>query len=96
MSASIHVGDVGTELRADTRSDLTGANSVALLVEKPDGTQATWVGINLDNRYVQYFTVDGDWSVEGEYCIHAFAEFATGSQFHGNVAKLMVRKLYCQ
>jgi hypothetical protein len=45
-----------------------------LLVEKPDGTIATWIGNILNIFAISYITVEGDFDQAGEYKLQAYIE----------------------
>lgn len=63
----IYVGDTGTAIIADTEADLATATETNLIVEKPDRSIVTWVGVREGETSVKYLTVEDDLNIKGIY-----------------------------
>jgi hypothetical protein len=87
-----YVGDIGTEILVDTCSDLTGATSVSIVVEKPNGDIETWSGTVSDTRYISYIVMNGDFDQSGEYWFQARVVFPSWSG-SGNMGKFYIRPI---
>ncbi len=96
---TIHVGDVGTVLRAEVKDEdggvvnLAGASALVILLLKPDGTSLLTKTAVLytdgADGIMQYVTIDGDLDQPGLWRIQAHVSIA-GGDWHGEVAKFRV------
>jgi len=63
-----YVGDVGTIIIVDIGESVSAATYTALKVRKPGAdTEYIWSGEVYNTNYVKYTTVDGDFSIAGQY-----------------------------
>lgn len=97
----IYKGDVGTELRVDTRIDLSSQTKVRLKVMKPGSdTEVEWTPtvVAADDgveSVLKYIADTDDFDVVGWYNLIAYVEFGGGtSKFHGEPARFEVHELY--
>lgn len=86
-----HVGDTDTEILLDTKRDLTNADSVAIVITRPDGTEAIRVGQVYDTTWVRYKTQATDFTIPGLYYLKpkVTLQYAAWSG-SGNTAELEV------
>jgi hypothetical protein len=90
MASKIYVDDIGTLIRVNCASDITGATTTDIYVKKPDGTTVTWNGaIDTDPNYLKYTVVSGDFDQAGTYKAHAYVETAAG-QWTGEIFRFNV------
>lgn len=89
----LYASTVGVTLQVETTIDLTGASKVSLLVKKPSGAEAEWVGTPVGTT-VQYVTQPNDLDEAGLYSIQVKAEFPDGSVFFGETVRLTVFEKY--
>lgn len=96
-----HVGDIGTPITLDSGVDLTGYSVTDILVTKPDGSEETWTGTDVDvvrddlvagnNRGVQYTTqTANDLDQAGKYHIRTHIENGSGGAWNGKIYCLIV------
>lgn len=75
-----YVGDVGTEVLVDTKSDISTATVLKLLVKKPSGEEIEWVGVlgppNSIGVYtkIKYIVKEGDWDTQGWWLVQSYVE----------------------
>ena len=85
----IFKGDVGVDLRVDTKIDLTGASQTTLKVRKPNKREVEWTATTSGTE-LRYTTASGDFDVAGVYRICAYVEFGAASKHTGETAELTV------
>jgi hypothetical protein len=90
----IYVGKIGLEIRAEIGQSLSGATSMKILVQKPDGEEVEWVAAQYNSTTIYYVTVDGDLDEAGIYRYHAYVEWGAASVHVGEMLKLKVYELY--
>ncbi len=73
----VFVGDVGTVIFVNTKSDISGATTLELLIKKPSGKEETWPGVLDGNSRIKYTINDGDFSEPGDYHLQAYVELPT-------------------
>lgn len=73
MSNKIYVGDIGTIIEVDCIIDISGATVGNVLIEKPDGSTATWTA-TVTGTLLKCVTEAGDLSVPGVYTAQAYVE----------------------
>ena len=74
-----YVGDIGTVITVDTGTPIADATVVKLMVLKPGASaEVEWTGAIYNTNYVRYTTVDGDFSIKGNYKIQAFVDTPSG------------------
>ncbi len=54
---SVYAGDVGTIIKLDCQTDISGADDHFIRYEKPDGTAGEWDGVVSGTDYVQFTTI---------------------------------------
>lgn len=66
----VFVGDVGTLVEIDMQDGMTGATDISFQVRKPNGNDAVWTPITVNNiTFLRYTAVVGDWDQEGNFII---------------------------
>lgn len=85
-----YVGEVGTIILLDTGEDVSDASSVAIKVQKPDGTEATWAGEVYQNNYVKHALQAGDLDQEGAYQLQAYVAASGSYTGRGETVELPV------
>ena len=78
----IYAGSYGIKLTAETKSDLSTAVQVSLIVKKPDGSEVEWVGV-INGSTIEYVLQQGDIDIAGKYLIQTKAVFNDGSVIYG-------------
>lgn len=97
MSSEIHVGDIGTELRAtiydgDTVVDLSAATELLFIMRKPDSTV---VELTADlytdgtDGIISYVVVSGDFDQVGQYKLQAKVS-VDGGTYSSNIVSFKV------
>ena len=78
---SVHIGDYGYVIQVDTGgvTNISGADTVELLMEKPDGTTATITGAISGTQYITWTATADYFTLTGEYQLRAKVTW-TGSQ----------------
>jgi len=80
MSNKSYVGDYGTVIELDTKSDILDGETLKISVMKPGSSSETqWDATKLTTTKIGYTTVDGDFNVAGTYQLQAFITSDTGS-----------------
>jgi hypothetical protein len=74
IDGKYYVGSIGTEILVDVCIDITSATVTDLLVEKPDGTIATWGGTVYEITKIRHVVEAGDFDQAGEYYVQAYVE----------------------
>lgn len=81
MSCTVkhYIGEIGTRVLVDVKSDISVATVTDLKVKKPDGKVVIWPGnvYGANNDFIRYVTVAGDFSVAGIYKLQAVIESPT-------------------
>ena len=85
----IFKGDVGIDLRVDTKIDLTGATKTVLRVQKPNKQEVEWTA-TVSETELRYTTTSPDFNIVGVYLISAYVEFGATSKHAGETAELTV------
>lgn len=91
----LYVGTVGVTVIVTTGITLTGATTVELLVQKPDGTDVVWTSAIDDTnaQRIKYVIASGDLDIAGAYLVQA--KVYLGSEILiGETYKLVVYDLY--
>lgn len=89
----LYVGDIGTEIILDTKTDISGASSVAIKYMKPGTTSiSSWVGTILDGTKVRYVLQVDDIDVSGTWKIMAYVNMGAWAG-HGETVTLSVYDL---
>lgn len=79
MATKSYVGDIGTVILVDTKSDLSDATVLELKIKKPSGaimtkTATIPVGLTGADGIISYTTVAGDFDENGKYYLQAHVE----------------------
>ena len=69
-----YIGDIGTELRFDTGSDISDATIMKIIYEKPSGATGTWAGSLLGTTKINYVTQADDWDETGKWTYQIYIE----------------------
>lgn len=69
--SKIYKDDVGTIILVDCGINITTATVRELKVKKPDGTYATWAGVQEGTNQIKYVLQAGDVNQDGTYVIQA-------------------------
>lgn len=88
MLPYVFLNDIGTLIKLDVGSDVTGATVHKIKFIKPDGTTGDW-DATVATQYLQYTTVDGDLDQVGEWVAQALVTTASGT-WHGEIARFDV------
>jgi len=82
--SKIYVGQCGVIIRLNANPDelpecdIATANTLKILVKKPDGTLKEWTATRYsDTDKIQYTTQDGDLDIKGTYKLQAYVEWTT-------------------
>lgn len=97
MSSEIHVGDIGTELRAtiydgDTIVDLSSSTELLFFLKKPDGTISQLIAdlyTDGTDGIIRYIVVDGDFDQVGQYKLQARVS-VDGGTYNSSIASFKV------
>ena len=100
--SKIYVGDVGTVIRLDTDPsgdagiDLSSADTLKILVKKPDGTLDEWEATQYsDTTQIQYITEEGDLDIKGTYKFQAYIAWDNpASEHRGETASIKVYEAF--
>jgi len=90
MIPYVFLNDIGTLIRVDVGSDVTGATIKQIKYIKPDGDSGNW-DATVNGQYLEYTTVDGDLDQEGEWIVQAKVA-VTGGTWHGEITRFEVQK----
>jgi len=93
MRTKPYVGDVGTVITVNTKTNLTTATLLQLHVLKPDGTQVIWNGTLYNTKYIRYTTGGDDLDISGDYRLQAYVELPLW-RGHGDATTFRVYDLY--
>lgn len=88
-----YVGEVGTQILLDTETALATATLVAIKVEKPDGTTATWTGAVASSTKISYTLTASDFDQAGLYKMQAYVEVDT-VKWYGETFEMVVYDVY--
>lgn len=86
----IFVGDVGTLLRVDVGTDITGATTHQIKYTKPEGDRGVWEAI-INGQYLEYTSQADDFDQAGDWTIQAYVVTSAGS-WHGRSGRFTVYK----
>lgn len=67
----IYKDDIGTVIKVDCGTDLTGATAMKIKVKKPDGTKVEWSASIVEVQKLAYTIVSGDLDQDGTYYLNA-------------------------
>lgn len=72
-----YVGDIGTRIRTDLNSNISGAQTITYKYKKPNGITGDWACQveSFTGGIVYYDVVSGDFDVSGQYKIQTLVEF---------------------
>lgn len=87
--SKVFVGDIGTVLTVDTKSDVSSASQSDIEVQKPDGSISTWTGAVNSSNYIKYIVGSGDFNIPGNYICQAYIELPTWTG-HGEPFSIVV------
>lgn len=90
MIPYVFLNDIGTLIKVDVGSDVSGASTKLIKYIKPDGTEGSWDS-TVATQYLQYITVDGDLDQIGQWEVQAKVTLVGGT-WHGEVTRFEVRK----
>ena len=88
MLPYVFFNDIGTLIKVDIGSDVTGATVHKIKLIKPDGTIGEW-DAEVSTQYLQHTTVDGDLDQIGEWVAQSFVTTEFGS-WHGEITRFEV------
>ena len=72
--AKYYVGDVGTLVLVDVKSDITTGTVFKMKILKPLGGEAEWTATREGQTRMKYNIVAGDWDEPGHYKLQAYVE----------------------
>lgn len=88
MLPYVFLNDIGTLIRVDVGSDITGATVHKIKYIKPDGSTGDW-DATVSTQYLQYTTVADDLNQIGEWIVQALVTTASGT-WHGEITRFEV------
>ena len=83
-----YVGD-DPLIRIDCVNSLIGAANPKILYQKPDGTTGSWTAEIVNDRYLEYQTIDEDIELEGLWLLHSSVTFG-GKEKVGNLTSVRI------
>lgn len=89
MLPYVFLNDIGTLIRVDVGSDVTGATVKKIKYIKPNGDSGDW-DATIATQYLQHTTVDEDLDQVGEWIVQALVTTGSGT-WHGEVTRFEVR-----
>lgn len=90
MLPYVYLNDIGTLIKVDVGSDITGATLHQIKFIRPDGSSDNW-DANVATRFLQHVTVDGDLNMIGEWIVQALVTTGSGT-WHGEITRFEVLK----
>ena len=101
--AYIHKDDEGTQLRvqiteSDVAVDVSSAQSITFIIQKPDGTVITKAGSNVTDGtdgWVRYVTVDGDINQQGWYELEVHVQFLS-TEYYTDIERIRVGRIIAE
>jgi len=84
--------DVGTRIRLDTSTDLTGYSEVKILALSPTGTAYTLAASVVDSKKIEHTKTATTLNEEGTWTLQAYVKFADGTEYKGDLVSLVVRE----
>jgi hypothetical protein len=80
---SVSIGDTGWTLKIDTgvTTSLATSTGVYIIVEKPDGTSATYTGTVSGTRYILYTFATAPFTTAGTYQFRSKVTFASATLY---------------
>jgi len=90
MLPYVYLNDIGTLIRVDVGSDITGATVHQIKYIKPDGSTGNW-DANVSTQYLQHTTVEDDLDQIGEWIVQALVTTVSGT-WHGEITRFDVLK----
>ena len=82
-------GDIGTLIRCDAGTALSGASSIVIKYEKPDGVTGSWTA-SANGDYAEYTTQSDDLDVVGTWSAQIYVAGLSGWTGHGEKARFNV------
>ena len=100
--SKIYVGDVGDIVRLNANPlelpevDIATANTLKILVKKPDGTLKEWTASRFgETDKIQYLTKEGDFDIKGTYKLQAYVAWTTPASGHrGETTRIKVYEAF--
>lgn len=94
--ATAHVGDIGTSITVDLGVDISSATELKFVLLRPTSTDRTMVKepTSSDATSVTYRTVDGDFSVSGNYSVQIYYEDSAWSGYSTVVSFPVETRIY--
>jgi len=71
MTGKHYIGETGTEILLDTKTDITAATDTRIKCKKPGGTIVEWAAAVKDTTKLSYITSSGDFDQAGVYRVQA-------------------------
>lgn len=88
MLPYVFLNDIGTQIRVDVGSDITGALTKQIKYIKPNGDSGAWEA-TVSTQYLIYTTQDGDLNQSGEWVAQAKVQTGSGT-WHGEITRFEV------
>jgi len=82
-------GDIGTKIKLDSDSTLTGATTLQIKYKKPSGTTGAWTATIEGTEYAYYLTEEDDLDESGVWELQLYAVLSAW-QGHGAITKMVV------
>ena len=90
MLPYVFLNDIGTLIRVDVGSDITGATVREIKYIKPNGIKGAWTATVVE-KYLHYVTKEGDLDQIGEWIVQALVTTSLGT-WHGEITRFEVQE----
>lgn len=89
-SSVVFVGDVGTRLTLNCKTDVSAAQVMRVVYKKPDGVTGYWTAtLHVDTEKIYYDTQAGDLDLGGKWQFQSYIELPAWKG-HGRIAELQI------
>jgi len=86
----IFTTDVGTRIRLDTSTDLTGYSEVKILALSPTGTTYTLSASVVDSKKIEHIKTATTLNEAGTWTLQAYVKFKDGTEYKGDLVSLII------
>jgi len=90
--SKIFTTDVGTKIRLDTSTDLTGYAEVKILALSPTGTSYTLSANVVDSKKIEHTKTATTLNEAGIWTLQAYVKFKDGTEYKGEFVSLIISK----
>ena len=89
-TSKVYEYDIGTEIKLDAGTDLTGYQILEIHYLKEDGTEGIWSASHVETTKARYITASGDITPNGKWKLKIFVVMSGGDQWFGNTVEMPV------